>query len=115
MKKLDNYLKVYRKQSGLTQKEIATLLDKKSVAVISKIENGRSIPSLETAVYLSIIYRQPITELIPVLIEKWQFQILKNLDCMNTDLEQSTNTKNRAKKNYIERIINDIATTTSTN
>jgi transcriptional regulator with XRE-family HTH domain len=107
--KLDSYLKAYRKQSGLTQKEVTCLLGKKSISVISRMENGHATPSFETAIYLSILYRESIADLIPLIVEKLQYQLLKRLDCMNTEYTEHTNTKTYAKRSYLENIINDIA------
>src|SRR5437660_4954901 len=47
--RLDNYLRTYRKRSGLTQNDIAFLLGRKSAAQISRYERRRSVPSLRTA------------------------------------------------------------------
>ena len=112
--KLDNYLRAYRKQSGLTQKDITFLLGNNSIAVISKMENGHATPSLEAAIYLSILYRQSIATLFPALIEQWQFQLLQQLDTMNTDYAQNSPT-HHGKRIYLEAIINDIATASMVN
>lgn len=62
-----NRLWLARKRLGYEQKQIAQLLAQKSVNQISRYETGLNIPSLKTALKLSIIYKLPIR----VLFEKY--------------------------------------------
>lgn len=53
---LSNYLKMYRKRSGLSQDEVAFLLGCKSGAKLSRYERGGRLPSLETAIALELVF-----------------------------------------------------------
>ena len=60
---LPSYLRTYRKRSGLTQEEIAFLLDTQNGATLSRYERLSSTPSLETALALEAVFGVPAREL----------------------------------------------------
>jgi transcriptional regulator with XRE-family HTH domain len=62
-KKLLNYLVTHRKRSGLTQRNIAYILDCESDSKISEYERFRRTPSLETALACEVIFGVPIRQL----------------------------------------------------
>jgi len=53
---LENYLRMYRKRSGLTQKELAVLLGCSDGSKVSRYERGVRLPSLDTLIAYSIIF-----------------------------------------------------------
>ena len=59
----------------LSQKQVAKLLGLKNVSVLSQYERGRSLPSLERALGLEIIYRVPVAFLFPTLYEELRDRI----------------------------------------
>src|SRR5258707_5835419 len=61
--KLDNYLRAYRKRSGLSQAEIAYLVGCKSRAQISQYERRNSMPPLRTALALQATLNVPVSDL----------------------------------------------------
>ena len=54
--KLDNYLRAYRKRSGLSQDEVAYLLGSETGSKVSRYEHARR-PSLDTALGYEVIFR----------------------------------------------------------
>ena len=58
--KYQNELVVYRRRWGLGQKQVASLLGHRDTSMLSRYENGKSLPPLETALRLEIIYRVPV-------------------------------------------------------
>ena len=52
----DNYIRSYRKRSGLSQDELSFLLGSKSGTRISRYERGRREPSLELLLALEAIF-----------------------------------------------------------
>ena len=58
-----NGLWIARKKVGLGQKSVARLLGHKSTSPISEYETGRLLPSLRTALKLSVIYQTPLPDL----------------------------------------------------
>jgi transcriptional regulator with XRE-family HTH domain len=61
--RLDNYLRARRKQSGLTQTELAFLVGYENAAQMSRYEKRHTLPPLETAIACEAIFGVPITEL----------------------------------------------------
>lgn len=54
--KLDNYLRAYRKRSGLSQDEVAFLLGSRSGTKVSRFEHGGRLPNLDTALAYDFIF-----------------------------------------------------------
>jgi transcriptional regulator with XRE-family HTH domain len=61
--RLTNYLETYRKHSGLTQQEVAFLLGGEDGAQISRYENRRRLPPIETALACEEVFGVPFAEL----------------------------------------------------
>jgi transcriptional regulator with XRE-family HTH domain len=59
-----NIFKKYRKQKGLTQIELAEILDVDR-STISKWENGENLPKVNKLVKISSILGVPVDELLP--------------------------------------------------
>jgi len=55
-----NDLIVYRLRMGFSRKYVAGLLRHKNSSLVSKLELGHALPSLETALKLATIYRIPV-------------------------------------------------------
>lgn len=63
MRNLPKRLRALRQKQGLTQEELATLLDIKKASV-SAWENGKSAPKLENMDALRSLYKVPVDEII---------------------------------------------------
>jgi transcriptional regulator with XRE-family HTH domain len=70
VKQTTNRLMLYRKRMELSQKQVASLLGLKNIAILSHYERGTSRPSLQRALGLEIVYRVPIAFLFPDLYEE---------------------------------------------
>lgn len=57
VKPIQNCLRKYRKESGLKQTEVAKILHLQSTAIISRWEQGVSVPSVVNALRLAVLYR----------------------------------------------------------
>ena len=71
----ENKLWIARKKAGLEQKSVARLMGYKSVSPISEYETGRLLPSLSTALRLSIIYNTPLPELYAALYAEMEQEV----------------------------------------
>jgi putative transcriptional regulator len=60
--RIGNHLRRLREERGLTQEQLADLVGLSRQSIIS-IERGRFIPSIETALRLSLALNVPIEEL----------------------------------------------------
>ena len=70
-----NRLMLYRKRMELSQKQVASILGLKNLAVLSHYERGTSRPSLQRALGLEIVYRVPVAFLFPELYEEMRAKI----------------------------------------
>ena len=61
--RLENYLRTYRRKSGLTQREVAFLLGWKNGAQLSRYEKRHTLPPLRTALAFEAIFKVPLGEL----------------------------------------------------
>lgn len=70
LKKIPNCLPKYRRQKGLTQKEVARILGFRNSAIISKWERGFSFPSTPSLLKLSALYGRQAEALFIDLYQK---------------------------------------------
>lgn len=75
VKHISNRLMLYRKRMELSQKQVAAILGINNVAVLSHYERGTSLPSLQRALGLEIVYRVPVAFLFPELYEEIKAKI----------------------------------------
>jgi transcriptional regulator with XRE-family HTH domain len=61
---LENYLRSYRKESGLSQQEVAFLLGCEDGTIVSRYEKRRRLPPIETALACEEIFGVPVGELL---------------------------------------------------
>jgi transcriptional regulator with XRE-family HTH domain len=71
----NNRLMLYRKRMRLSQKEVAVILGFRTPGILSRYERGRSLPTLERALALEILYRIPVAFLFPELYESMRNRI----------------------------------------
>ncbi|MGO8735354.1 MAG: helix-turn-helix transcriptional regulator [Terriglobia bacterium] len=67
--KLKNYLRAYRKRSGLSQNDVASLIGTQTGASISRYERFSRQPTLQTALAYEVIFGIPAQELFSGLFE----------------------------------------------
>ena len=69
-RRLDNYLRSHRKQSGLSQDEVAFLLGVGNGSLFSRYEKRRRVPPLETALACEAVFGVPVAELFAGIRER---------------------------------------------
>src|SRR6266496_5172960 len=62
-RRLPNYLRTYRKHSGLSQSEISFLMRLRDKSELSRYERNIRQPSLRTALACQEVYGKPVSEL----------------------------------------------------
>lgn len=75
--KISNSLRKYRKARGLTQKEVAQILDLKNSSMISRWEKGCYLPRLVNIFKLAVLYRTMVDALFTDLRRALQEDIYK--------------------------------------
>jgi transcriptional regulator with XRE-family HTH domain len=78
-----NQLRRARQRLGLKQKQVASLLQLDTQA-ISRYENAKSMPSLQTAMRLEIICGVPLRGLFPQVYEKLRADIRTSIEADRT-------------------------------
>src|SRR5277367_5668852 len=99
---IDNYLRAYRKRSGLTQGEMAFLLGCKAAGQVSRYERRHRLPTLRTALACASILRVPLEKLFAGIQQEVGREASDRLAKLRLDLEakssQDRNGKSSAKK-----------------
>lgn len=85
--RLTNYLRMHRRKSGLSQRELERVLGYRRGAV-SQHEVVKAIPPLRVAIAYEIIYRTPVVELFAGLRDTIADQIEARLALMEETLGQ---------------------------
>ena len=85
--KLENYLRTYRKRSGLTQREVAFLLGCRNGAQVSRYENRRRLPPLKTALACEAVFGVPVSELFGGVRESVNQNIGVRLSALKSKLQ----------------------------
>ena len=85
--KLGNYLRAYRKRSGLNQSEVAYLLGCKNASQVSRYERRRHMPPLRTALAFQAALDTPISELYGGTYESVSKQVTSRARSLTVQLQ----------------------------
>lgn len=92
-KRFDNYIRMYRKQRGLSQDELAFLLGWKSGSAVSRLEQGRRKPPLEILLAMEAIFGIPIRELFAGRFQKVESAVKERAGLFISAHEEDLSTK----------------------
>lgn len=95
------YLRKRRRELGLTQDELAILLGLKSRAYISRLENGKSFPSIEIAIACEIVFGECFCELFPELYAESKEKVITRFSLLNKQGKENRNARQIRKQNKI--------------
>jgi transcriptional regulator with XRE-family HTH domain len=99
--RLTHTLRIYRKRSGLSQREVSFLLGTKHKAKVSRYENGHRLPPLLTALAYATIFDVPLPKLFPILQRKVKKEIAERIIELQAKLTEAQKRKrgsSRAKR-----------------
>lgn len=88
--KLENYLRTYRKRSGLSQDEVAFLLGCQSGTKVSRYERAARKPSLEALFAYELVFGAPASELFAGVYQKVEKKILNRAQLLTRKLSRAT-------------------------
>jgi transcriptional regulator with XRE-family HTH domain len=103
-KKLDCYLRSYRRRWGLTQEELATLLGCKTGAVISRLERHGRHPTLKVAYAFEVIFGTTPIELFPGLHVKVRKNVIARMRDLYDELQGDPSKTTRLKLDFFEEV-----------
>jgi transcriptional regulator with XRE-family HTH domain len=95
-KRLDNYLRTYRRQSGLTQSEVAFLLGTDNDDQVCRYEKRRHLPPVATALACEAIFGVPISELFAGVRDSSNEGVKKRMLELRSRLQATNATGNQA-------------------
>lgn len=91
-------LRTHRRTWGLSQRDLADLLGFESPTQISRLEHGKRIPGLETALVCSTLFGVPLAELFPQLAIEFDAHLRERANRLQAGLLYSTSVLNSRKR-----------------
>src|SRR5437762_13043164 len=88
--KLENYLRTYRKQSGLSQDEVARSSGCQNGTKVSRYERFARKPSLETLFAYEVVFGAPARELFAGAYQKVEKRISNRAQLLTRILNRAT-------------------------
>ena len=105
---LHNYLRMFRRSAGLTQKELAYLLGLHSPSPVSRYERSIREPSLHTLLAFELIFRAPAKRLYAGVYEDLHRRTLGRTKRLLARMEKSrTDSRLARKRETLEAILSD--------
>lgn len=102
---LHNYLRMHRRKTGFTQKEIAFLIGSNQVGKISRYEKFYSIPQLKTILALEIIFQVTARELFAGLFEEVKKETCLRIEYLVQEVgRDSGGNRTRMKSDHLKRL-----------
>lgn len=106
---LRNYLKKFRKRSGLSQRELTYLLGQKHRAKVSRYERNERRPSLRTLIGYEIIFRVVLRDLFTGVFVEIAPGILDRARALSRLLDEKTRTAAIAQKvEFLNKVIESL-------
>jgi transcriptional regulator with XRE-family HTH domain len=99
--KLQNYLRTYRKRSGLSQDEVAFLLGCRTGTKISRYERSARRPNLETLFAYEVMFGAPARELFAGVYQKVERTTQTRAQLLTRKLSRATPTPMATRKLHI--------------
>ena len=103
--KLENYLRTYRKKSGLSQDEVAFLLGCQNGTKVSRYERFARKPSLETLFAYEVVFGAPARELFAGAYQKVEKRISNRAQLLTRKLNRATPDRMATRKLQILKAI----------
>jgi transcriptional regulator with XRE-family HTH domain len=88
--KLANYIRAYRKKSGLSQREVAYLLGCETGAQVSRYERRRRMPPVQTALACQAVFGTPVADLFAGTYETAAKKVKRRAQKLGLELQKST-------------------------
>ena len=67
---IENYMRTYRKRSGLSTRDLAFLLGLRSSQIISRYEDSNRLPSVKILLAASVLFNAPPGDLLPGVVRE---------------------------------------------
>lgn len=97
-----NYVRTCRQRHALTEDELARLMGQRCGTIISKLENGVRVPSLEGALALQVIFGLAPRSIFPEFYEHVEDGVMRRARELYEQLEGMTDPRSAAKRELLE-------------
>jgi transcriptional regulator with XRE-family HTH domain len=106
MAQLPNYLRFNRKRLALSQAEVAFLLGCQSGAKVSRYEQFKREPSLETALACEMVFQRSASELFGGLYQKVEAEVAARAETLASRMKQGKTDRHAHKRQIFINIAN---------
>jgi len=100
---LGNYLRMHRKKTGLSQRDLAILVGYKDQWQISRHERSGTTPSLVIALAYQVVFRIPVSEIFTEVHARATRTVEENLKAFESALKSSAG-KGRAGRITTQKV-----------
>jgi transcriptional regulator with XRE-family HTH domain len=90
LSKLRNYLRTYRRRSGLTQSEVAFLLGCKDGTIVSRYERGAREPRVKTLLTFEVVLATTSRNLFAGIYQKAEAKVARRAKLLARRLRKTT-------------------------
>lgn len=98
MAEIHNYLKAYRKQSPLSQRDVAVLLDAPDCTHLCRCEQGERNPPLEMLLVYNLLFDVKVERLVARQREALKEDLLARIKTLGVRLNESSQTEKVEKR-----------------
>ena len=99
------YLRTHRRVWGLTQQELAALLGFESAAHVSRIENGKRAPTIESAFACQAIFGIAPSEMFPHAYDLVEERVVRDIYQRHLALSDTTKPSELRKRELFELVL----------
>jgi transcriptional regulator with XRE-family HTH domain len=104
-RKLNNYLRTYRKRAGFSQRELAFLLGCKNAAKVTRYERFARQPTLRTSLFCEAIFGAPVRELFAGVYSEVEREAARRAAVLSRRLQKHKPDRLTARKLELLRMI----------
>ena len=84
---LPNYLRLHRKKTGLSMRELGTLVGNSGEEQVSRHERFETLPPFVIAVAYEVVFRVPVSELFPGIRDRTEREVEQRIEALREVLE----------------------------
>ena len=99
------YLRTQRRAWGLTQKEVAQLLNYRSASHVSRIEQSKRAPTVEAAFACQVIFGIPPGEMFPHTYTLVEDRVMRNVYRFHERLRNTTSPQEMRKRELLSQAL----------
>jgi transcriptional regulator with XRE-family HTH domain len=103
--KVQCYLRTLRREWGLSQAEMASLLPKGSRSRVSRVERGVARPNAEEILAYRLIFGSPAKKLFPTFVEETVDAVMRGVYRMHRQVEKHQSAHSRRKRELCEHVL----------